>query len=226
MANGIILQTCEQREFYKQVPVQCEVICNPVKEALPDYYFGSRKPVIVNFCRVSKEKNLPLLFDAMIKLHKDYPDYILEIYGNTVEKHEEELREEYKRLIKTMRAEEYIKILPPSKDVHKLVNDCAMFVSSSDYEGLSNSMIEAMAMGLPCVCTDCLGGGAREMIKHEENGLLVPTNDSEALYSAMKRFIEEPELAEKCSKNATKKRDELSVSAIADRWLDFINKVI
>lgn len=226
LANGIILQTCEQREFYKQVSVQCEVICNPVKEALADYYFGSRKPVIVNFCRVSKEKNLPLLFDAMIKLHKDYPDYILEIYGNTVEKHEEELCEEYKRLIKTMRAEEYIKILPPSKDVHKLVNDCAMFVSSSDYEGLSNSMIEAMAMGLPCVCTDCLGGGAREMIKHEENGLLVPTNDSEALYSAMKRFIEEPELAEKCSKNATKKRDELSVSAIADRWLDFINKVI
>ena len=225
-ADGVVLQTEDEFNFYGDKLKKATVINNPVKADLPERFIGERKKVIVNFCRVSEQKNLPLLFDAMIKLHNDYPEYVLDIYGNTVEKHEEELLEEYKQLIKTLGAESYIKLLPPSKDVHKLVRDSAMFVSSSDFEGLSNSMIEAMATGLPCVCTDCLGGGAREMITDGENGLLVPIKDPEALYLAMKRFIEEPKLAEKCSINAEKKREELSLPVIAGKWLDYIESII
>ncbi len=225
-ADGVVLQTENELEFYGDVLKNPVVINNPVKSSLPERFIGERRKVIVNFCRVSKQKNLPLLFEAMQKLHKDYPEYILEIYGNTVEKHEEELLKEYKELINSLNAEGYIKLLPPSKDVHKIIRDCAMFVSSSDFEGLSNSMIEAMAIGLPCICTDCLGGGAREMITDGENGLLVPMNDPEALYLAMKRFIEEPELAVKCSVNAEKKRDELSLPVIAGKWLDYIESII
>ena len=99
-----------------------------------------------------------------------------------------------------------------------------MFVSSSDYEGLSNSMLEAMAIGLPCVCTDCLGGGAREVIKDRENGLIVPMNDAEAMCRAMKEYIEDPALAEKCSLNAAAIREELSVEKITRQWLDIIEK--
>ncbi len=225
-ADGVVLQTKDELSFYGDKLKNPVVINNPVKADLPERYIGERRKVIVNFCRVSKQKNLPLLFEAMQKLHKDYPEYVLEIYGNTVVKQEEELLEEYKNLVQTMNAESYIKLLPPSKDVHQLINDCAMFVSSSDFEGLSNSMIEAMAMGLPCVCTDCLGGGAREMITDGENGLLVPVKDSEALYRAMKRYIEEPELAEKCSVNAEKKREELSLPKIAEKWIEYIENVI
>ena len=225
-ADGVVLQTKDELKFYEGKLKNPVVINNPVKAGLPERFIGERRKVIVNFCRVSKQKNLPLLFEAMQKLHKDHPEYILEIYGNTVEKHEEELLKEYKELIKAWNAESYIKLLPPSKDVHKIIRDCAMFVSSSDFEGLSNSMIEAMAIGLPCVCTDCLGGGAREMITDGENGLLVPMNDSESLYQAMKRFIEDPGLAEKCSKNAEKKREELSLPVIADKWLKYIEDVI
>ena len=224
-ADGVVLQTKDELKFYEGKLKNSAVINNPVKEDLPEKYIGERRKVIVNFCRISNQKNLPLLFEAMQKLHKDYPEYVLEIYGNTVEKHEEELLKEYKELIKAWNAESYIKLLPPSKDVHKIIRDCAMFVSSSDFEGLSNSMIEAMAIGLPCVCTDCLGGGAREMITDGENGLLVPMNDPESLYQAMKRFIEDPELAEKCSKNAEKKREELSLPVIADKWLKYIESV-
>ncbi len=224
-ADGVVLQTENELEFYGDKLKNAAVINNPVKADLPERFKGERREVIVNFCRISKQKNLPLLFEAMKKLHEHYPQYVLEIYGNTVEKHEEELLEEYKNLLKTINAESYIKLLPPSKDVHKLVNDCAMFVSSSDFEGLSNSMIEAMAMGMPCVCTDCLGGGAREMLTDGKNGLLVPMNDSESLYRAMKRFIEDHELAERCSINAEKKREDLSVTTIAEKWLDFIERI-
>ncbi len=225
-ADGVVLQTEDELEFYGDCLKNPVVINNPVKAGLPERFKGERRKVIVNFCRVSQQKNLPLLFEAMQKLHKAFPEYVLQIYGNTVVKQEEELLEEYKQMIKDMDAEDYIKLLPPSKDVHKLINDCAMFVSSSDFEGLSNSMIEAMAMGLPCVCTDCLGGGAREMITDGENGLLVPMNDPEVLYRAMKRFIEEPELAEKCSINAANKKEELSLQKIAGKWIDYIESVI
>ena len=224
-ADGVVLQTKDELQFYGDKLKNATVINNPVKAGLPKRFIGERRKVIVNFCRVSKQKNLPLLFEAMQKLQRDFTEYVLEIYGNTVEKHEEELLKEYQKMLNDMDAESYIKLLTPSKDVHKIIRDYAMFVSSSDFEGLSNSMIEAMAIGLPCVCTDCLGGGAREMITDGENGLLVPMNDSESLYQAMKRFIEEPELAEKCSINAEKKKEELSLPVIADKWLEYIESV-
>ena len=101
----------------------------------------------------------------------------------------------------------------------------AMFVSSSDYEGISNSMIEAMAIGLPCVCTDCGGGGAKEMITDGENGLLVPVGDANALKNAMARMITEDGLAEKCSKNAAKIRETNSVEKIYEQWLEVIKNI-
>ena len=99
-----------------------------------------------------------------------------------------------------------------------------MFVSSSDYEGLSNSMIEAMAIGLPCICTDCLGGGTREVMIDEENGLIVPMNDVDAMYCAMKRFADDPDFAERCGENASKIRDKLSVEKIAQQWIDVFQR--
>ena len=79
-----------------------------------------------------------------------------------------------------------------------------------------------MATGLPCVCTDCLGGGTREVMVDHENGLIVPVNDPAAMYRAMKEFAENPELTEKCSQNAVKIREMLSVERISKQWMDFL----
>ena len=97
-----------------------------------------------------------------------------------------------------------------------------MYVSSSDYEGISNAMLEALAIGMPCVCTDCPIGGANATIRNGENGLLVPIKDKESLYKAMKEIIEDPALATKLSANATKIREELSLDQIARRWEELI----
>lgn len=222
-ADGAVFQTKDEAEFYKEIiSNNVAVIHNPIKKDLPHPYVGERRKVIVNFCRVSPQKNLKLLIDAFAKLHKEYAEYSLEIYGNIVEESEEVLRDELKGYVSNLDLEESIHILLPAADVHHRVRDCAMFVSSSDFEGLSNSMIEAMAIGLPCVCTDCLGGGAREVIQNEENGFIVPIKDVEALYRAMKRMIEEPELAKKCGKNAAKIREEQAVEKIVDQWVGVI----
>lgn len=224
-ASGAVLQTHDELEFFENTFKNAVVIRNPVKPDLPEPHTGERRKVIVNFCRIAEQKNLPLMINAFIKLHEKYPEYALEIYGNTVTENENSIKKKLIDVIEKLGAADYIKILPPRQDVHSMIRDCTMFVSSSDFEGLSNSMIEAMAIGLPCVCTDCLGGGAREMVYHEENGLLVPMKDVDALYLAMKRMIEDDELRERCSKNAANVRETLSAENIAKQWIEYIESV-
>ena len=225
-ADGVVLQTQDELDFYCGRLKNAVVINNPVKANLPESFNGERRNVVINFCRIAKQKNLPLMINAFMEFHKSHPDYALEIYGNTIGEIEEDLKADYLEIISSLNAEEYIKILPPRADIHSVARDCAMFVSSSDFEGLSNSMIEAMAIGLPCVCTDCLGGGAREMITNGENGLLVPMKDTNALALAMCRMADDEALSRKCSENAAKIRETHKVESIASKWLESIEKFI
>ena len=93
-----------------------------------------------------------------------------------------------------------------------------MYVNSSDSEGLSNAMLEALAIGLPCICTDCPVGGARATVKDGENGILVPVGDETALAAAMTRIAEDPALAAKLSANAALLREALSQERVTERW--------
>jgi len=225
-ANSWVFQTKEQRRFlgYENNP-DAEVIHNPIKECLSDVYIGTKQKTIVNFCRLSPQKNLILLVKAFEKFLRQNPEYVLKIYSDTVSKSELYLKDELLLYINEHNLKDKVFILPPRSDIHDVIKDCAMFVSSSDYEGISNSMIEAMAMGLPCVCTDCRGGGAREMITDGENGLLVPVGDVEALSQAMHRMVNEEGLAEKCGKNAALVRETLSIEKITQQWLDVIEEI-
>ena len=217
-ADAAIFQTQSERDYYTFLPqVLKYIVPNPLNSCgLPKRFEGERRKEIVNFCRLSKAKNLPLLIDAFALLNKDYPEYTLSIYG------EGSLKESLLEQIASLNLEERVFIRDFDLNIHSKIVDCAMFVSSSDREGISNSMLEAMAVGLPCVCTDCLGGGARMMIEDGENGLLVPMKDANALYLAMKKIIENPALAEKLSQNAVKIRERLEPEKICGQMLSAI----
>lgn len=96
---------------------------------------------------------------------------------------------------------------------------------ASNYEGMSNSILEALTLGLPVVSTDHPIGGAREMIKNKVNGLLVPVNDTDALYKAMKYMIGNQEFAEKLGENASTIRYQWPVELIADQWNSFFETI-
>ncbi len=217
-ADAALFQTDAQRSYYSFLPeLENNIVPNYIKsDSLPQRYEGERKKEIVNFCRLSSAKNLPLLIDAFALLNKDYPEYTLSIYG------EGSLKESLLEQIASLNLGDKAFIRDFDLNIHSVVLDCAMFVSSSDREGISNSMLEAMAIGLPCVCTDCFGGGARMMIENGVNGLLVPIRDANALYLAMKKIIENPGLAEELSKNAVKIRDRLEPEKICSQMLSAI----
>ncbi len=211
-----VFQTVEEMEYYTKIMGKKVVIPNALKDGLPQRFDGERRNEIVNFCRLSKQKNIPLLIDAFELLLKHHPEYTLRVYGKGDE------RDNLIRYINTKGLQDNVFLEDFAPDIHERIKDAKMFVSTSDFEGLSNTMIEAMAIGLPCVCTDCDGGGAKMMIKDHQNGLIVPKGDLNAVYSAMKEIIENKELSEKLSLNATKIRDDLEASKIVEKWIDMI----
>ncbi len=200
-----------------------QVIGNPLALATP-VYTGERSNRVINFCRISKEKRLDLLINAFAVFHNEFPEYCIDIYGNIVTKAEEEHRAELLALIESLDLTDCVKIHDARKDIHEVVKDAAMFISTSTFEGLSNTMIEAMALGLPCICTDCDGGGAREYIKDGVNGLLIPKDDEIALVEAMKKFAKDRAFAENCGQNAAAVREKLEINNIVSQWQNVIDE--
>lgn len=220
----IISQTDYISDYIKKMGSDnVHVIGNPLALSTP-VYNGERSNRIVNFCRISKEKRLDLLIKAFYVFHNEFSDYCIDIYGNIVTQTEEEHRTELLNLIDRLNLNDCVKIHNARKDIHEVVKDAAMFISTSDFEGLSNTMIEAMALGLPCICTDCDGGGAHEYIEDGINGLLIPKDDEAALIEAMKKFANDRAFAEKCGQNATAIREKLEIKNIISQWQNVIDK--
>ena len=222
-ADEMVFQSPDAMQWYRDnTNVKGKVIFNPIKPDLPDRYIGERKKKIVNFCRISPPKKLDTLIDAFDEFAELHNDYELYIFGNS-DPVEAEYYEFVKEKIDSAKHKGRIHLLPALHDIHNEIIGYSMFVSSSYFEGMSNSMLEAMAIGLPTICTDCPAGGARAIIKDHENGILVPVNDAEAMCKAMCEVADNPELAEKLSINGTKLKEDLAVDKIVNQWMEIIN---
>ncbi len=222
-ADKVVFQTEDAKNIYPEnIASKGTVIFNPIKENLPERFFGERHKNITTFCRVSYQKNLPVLVKAFSEVHKDFEDYRLRIIGNTQNADDEKALKETEDLIERLNIADFVDFEPFSLNVHSEIIEDAVYVNSSDYEGMSNAMLEAMAIGMPVVCTDCPIGGASAVIKDGENGVLVPVGDVESLTEAIKSVISDKELSAKLSENAVKIKDELSLSNIARKWMELL----
>ena len=222
-ADRVVFQTVDAQSVYPEnIASKGTVIFNPIKEDLPERYTGERNKNITTFCRISHQKNLPLLVDAFAELHKSYGDYRLRIIGDTANEDDEKALKETKEIITKLGIDQLVDFEPFSFNVHQEIIKDAVYVNSSDYEGMSNAMLEAMAIGMPVVCTDCPVGGAKAIIKNGENGILVPMKDKKSLADALLKIISDKELSQQLSENAVKLKEELSLSNIAEKWMKLI----
>lgn len=152
-------------------PVEVSAICEENTDA-----------VVVTAGRLMKQKNQAMLIRAMAQVHQVYPHVKCRIYG------EGDLRESLQTQINDLGLQDVVTLEGNVKDIHERMARCGMFVLTSNYEGLSNALIEAMMVGLPCITTDY--PGARELITDGENGLVVPLDDDAALTTGILRFLE------------------------------------
>ena len=220
-ADGVVFQTSDAKAYFSDaIQKDSEIILNPLDDSLPTPYAGEREKRIVSVGRLEKQKNQTLLIEAFSELAKQFPEYILEIYG------EGSLRTSLENKIEQLELKTRVFLKGYEKDVLSKISRAKMFVLSSDYEGISNALIEAMAIGLPVVSTDHPIGGARAVIVDGENGLLTPVGDRKALGDAMRAILEDAEISIKMGENATKIRERLSVEKIAEQWLAYLERVI
>lgn len=216
-ATGIVFQTHDVQKYYTgKINGISQIIYNPlILDNFPAIYNGVREKRIVNVGRLHYQKNQKLLIEAFAMICNKFPEYILEIYG------EGELRMELYSLIKKLNLEKCVFLKGNRKDVLECERKAALFVLSSDFEGMPNALIEALALGLPVISTDCPCGGAHELIQDEENGLLVPVNNIEAMAHAIEELLSNPEKAKKYSEMAVKIRDKLDANKILCQWEKF-----
>lgn len=212
LADFVVFQTEEIMSYFsRKIRKHGCVIMNPLRNGLAEFH-GERDNEIVAVCRLEPQKNIPMLLDAFKKLNRRHSDYCLKIYGDG------SLRQEMEALRAQEGLEKVVYFMGFQNDIEQKIKRAAMYVCSSDYEGLSNSLIEAMAIGLPCVSTDSGGGGARAVIQHGKNGYLVPVRDAETMFQYMNRIIENKEEAKSISLEASKIKGTFSEDIICQQW--------
>lgn len=222
-SSGGVFQTEGARDFYgRGLRKRGVVIPNPIfiDGEVPQIDYEQCEKSVVTVGRLDNfQKRYDVMLDAFRIFSEKYPDYVLKLYGRGSD---EELIKEW---VEEKDLCDKVKFLGlASKPMENIVND-GMFLITSDFEGISNSLLEAMAVGLPCVSTDHTPGGARLLITDHENGLLAPVGDSVAIATAMCEFAENPELARKCGENAKDVLVRFAPERIIDMWEEYINKV-
>lgn len=218
-AKKIVFQTEDAKQcFSKRIQKRSKVILNPVSDNLPSAYEGKKEKKIVTVGRLDPQKNQILLIKAFEKFVESHGNYELDIYGKG------ELENALHSFIKELNLSEKVHLKGFSKELWQEAATAEMFILSSDYEGMPNSLIEAMAMGMAVVSTDCPIGGSAMLIKHRENGLLVPIRDADELCAAMIELAEHKELIDRYGKNAISIRQDLSVSKICNQWLEYLKQ--
>ncbi|MBQ8016417.1 MAG: glycosyltransferase [Clostridia bacterium] len=222
-ADAVVFQTNDAKAAYPDnISAKGTVIFNPINDKLPEPYFGEREKYITTFCRVSRQKNLPVLVEAFAEFRKEFNDYRLKIIGEPQNDDDIASLNETKALADKLGIAGYVDFMPFNAQVHSSVIRDAMYVNSSDYEGMSNAMLEAMAIGMPVVCTDCPIGGANAVINNNENGILTQTGNTQEISGAMKRIAGDKEFADKLSKNAAEIRFALSLENTAKKWMELL----
>lgn len=214
-SDVVVCQTQMAVDLLKRrnIDTKFVIIPNPISPNLPSWE-GLDSKEIITACRLTEQKNLPMLIRAFARLKKEFPDYHLSIYG------EGHLRQVLQTYINKMGLNESISMPGFAKNIHRIMATSYMYVSSSDYEGISNSMLEALGVGLPCVCTDCPVGGAAMYIENGKSGILTKVGDEDELYDGMKKYIIDKEMVANVSKCSVEIRDRLSYEIITKNWIE------
>lgn len=220
LANGYVFQTeMAQKYFSKKIQRKSVIISNPIKAGLPEPFNGIRSKRMVAIGRLEKQKNYSLLIEAFNEIQKELNDYVLDIYGEGKE------RKSIESMIYGLGLENKITLHGNVSNVHEVVLDASIYILSSNYEGMPNALMEAMALGIPSISSDCPCGGPAILIKDGVNGLLFPVGNKKVLIDRIRNVILNGDISEEISLNAVRIRKTYELQHVAEQWLSFAKKI-
>lgn len=217
--DGLVVQTKEIGDWYNFVKDKT-VIPNAINDDVDVSRRGRIERKIVAVGRLEKQKNYPMLIEGFSLFSTKHPEYKLEIYGQGSQ--ESLLR----RIVAERNLDKKILFKGYTKNIAKNVSTAACFITTSNYEGMPNALIEAMCMGVPCIATDSDGGGARELIDNFKNGILIKKGAIDELVAGLERIASDNDFSEKIGNNAKKMNQDLAPGRIYGMWNNYITEVM
>lgn len=217
MADGCVFQTEEASRYFNSIiRKKSTIIFNPVNEKFYKVKWenGSKEIAVVG--RLQPQKNPLLALDAFIMIAEQFTEYKLIFYGD------DELKSSIIQRSKNAGVNERVIIYGKTDEIEQKLTHSALFVLSSDYEGMPNALMEAMAVGVPVISTDCPCGGPRTLILDPSQGFLVECNNSIQLANAMRKVLSDEELQKNMSKSERDRANEFRASIILKKWETFI----
>lgn len=175
-------------EYYK--PDISEVRQEASKISKPDVF------TFIFIGRLVRDKGINELVKAFVRLNRENPKTRLILVGSE----EQNIDPLDTMTIDAIKENDSIEAVGRQSDVRPWLAASDALVFPSYREGFPNVVIEAGAMGLPSIVTDI--NGSREIIIGGKNGIIIPSKDEDALYNAMKRFVDNPEDVANLAKEA------------------------
>lgn len=218
--NGVVFQTKEAMSFYP-VAIQRKgyIIPNPC------YIKGNRtieksdlsQKIILVVSRISEEKNVLGIVKAFHLISSKIPDYSLYIYGDGDKKNE---------IIQYVKDNKVKNVMFFNNNPAPFneCNNASLYIINSFTEGMPNSLIEAMAYGIPCIATDCPPGGVRFLADNGKRVCLVPVDDEVNLALNIEKVIKDTEYRDSLVNAAQEIVAELNPSIIAEKWVNVIEE--
>lgn len=184
----------------------------------PDH---EKTPLIVSTGRLTPAKGFSCLIEAFAAVKKTMQARLLIIGNRSKEGEKERLLEK----VRAMNLEACVSFTGEQPNPYPFMKAADVYVCSSLYEGFSNSLLEALALGLPVVSTDH-DFGAGEMIENNKSGLLVPVSQPEVMADAVLRILKNRELAQSLSLNARQRASEFTIEKTASKYEKLFQEVI
>lgn len=218
-----VVQTQEIKNYFSQsIQRKTTIIYNPINlRQCGNKEWDSSRTSILAMARLDKQKNYPMMIKAFLRFHKEHPQYTLNIWGNR--DHDEQISE-ITTMINENNASSFIRLNGVCNHVAEEYDKAYMFLLTSNYEGFSNSMMEAICSGIPTISTKV--SGANELINNMKNGILIDLNDSDQLYNAMVTIANNTDLAKSMAIEGKKARVIFEETAICKKWIDLIQSII
>lgn len=222
LADGVLTQTDNNKSYFsKRLQKKIKVIYNPI---LMDYdlvgsaLWANKDNSIISVARLEPQKNQKMLIRAFSLFSLKHPTYKLVIYGKG------KSHDELTKYIKDLNLEKKICLAGVTQDIFDKMKVADIFVLSSYFEGMPNTLLEAMCVGLPCISTKV--SGAVDLIRDGENGYLVDIDDAYTMAEKMDTLATSKAHRNELGLNASGLYKKLNIDVIYKEWETYINEVI
>jgi glycosyltransferase involved in cell wall biosynthesis len=222
-AAGIIVQSEGAKSYFPEyIKKKCIILPNSIDTSfIRPRYVGDREKSVVMVGRLDENKNQSLVMTAFAKVTADkFKDYKLKIYGDGPD------MIKLQSLAVRLGISHKVEFRGIVRHVAEHIEKASVYVLASNQEGMPNSLIEAMALGLPCISTDCPCGGPAQLIRDGVNGLLVPVGDESAMTKALNRLLENKDFAEKIGLEASKLKEMYSPEVTNRQWKQYFDEIM